>query len=132
MPVGAAEVWISGRIAWQIERHFGRYGDIRAAGDDDDGGARLFVTPYANARQLIAWTLGLGENARILGPPELVAELRERVALLVDRHSGDPQVAEALTPMEPAAAAAATNLVAAVARRQSDPGGSCHHRNLAA
>src|SRR5579859_1821579 len=25
-PVGEAEVWISGRIAWQIERHFGRYG----------------------------------------------------------------------------------------------------------
>src|ERR1700746_1914807 len=27
--VGRAEVWIAGRIAWQIERHFGRYGEIR-------------------------------------------------------------------------------------------------------
>ncbi len=98
-PVGTAEVWISGRIAWQIERHFGRYGEIRSAGDDDDPGARLFITPYANARQLIAWTLGLGENARITGPPELVAELRERVALLVERHTGEPQIADALTHM---------------------------------
>jgi proteasome accessory factor BC len=95
-PVGTAEMWISGRIAWQIERHFGRYGEIRPADDADDLGARLFVTPYANARQLIAWTLGLGENARVIGPPDLVAELRERVALLVDRHSGEPQIAEAL------------------------------------
>jgi predicted DNA-binding transcriptional regulator YafY len=101
-PVGVAEVWISGRIAWQIERHFGRYGEIRSAVDDDDPGARLFVTPYANARQLIAWTLGLGENARIIGPAELVAELRDRVALLVERHTGEPQVAEALMTVDPA------------------------------
>ncbi|MGZ4351265.1 MAG: helix-turn-helix transcriptional regulator, partial [Solirubrobacteraceae bacterium] len=93
-PVGVAEVWIGSRIAWQIERHFGRYGEIRPAGEDDDPGDRLFVTPYANARQLIAWVLGLGENARMAGPPELVDELRERVALLVERHTGDPQVAE--------------------------------------
>ncbi|MFZ0041067.1 MAG: WYL domain-containing protein, partial [Solirubrobacteraceae bacterium] len=75
-PLGVAEVWIGNRIAWQIERHFGRYGEIRSAGEEADPGDRLFVTPYANARQLIAWTLGLGENARIVGPPELVSELR--------------------------------------------------------
>jgi predicted DNA-binding transcriptional regulator YafY len=92
-PVGVAEVWIGSRIAWQIERHFGRYGEIRPA-EDDDAGDRLLVTPYANSRQLIAWVLGLGENARVNGPPELVDELRERVSLLVDRHSGDPQVAD--------------------------------------
>ena len=89
-PVGVAEVWIGSRIAWQIERHFGRYGEIRPAEDDDV----LFITPYANVRQVIAWVLGLGENARIVGPPELVDELRERVGLLVERHSGDPQVAD--------------------------------------
>ena len=88
--VGTAEVWIGGRIAWQIERHFGRYGEIRPAEDDDV----LFVTPYANSRQLIAWVLGLGENARIVGPPELLEELRERVGLLVERHSGEPQIAD--------------------------------------
>jgi predicted DNA-binding transcriptional regulator YafY len=87
--IGTAEVWIGQRIAWQIERHFGRYGEIRTAGEDADPDDRLFVTRYANARQLIAWALGLGDNARIAGPPELVAELRERVSLLVERHSGD-------------------------------------------
>jgi proteasome accessory factor BC len=63
-PIGEAEVWISGRIGWQIERHFGRYGTTRSDGDDGD---MVFTTPYANARQLVAWVLGLGEHARILG-----------------------------------------------------------------
>ncbi len=144
-PVGTAEVWISERIAWQIERHFGRYGEIhqpddsgaaqsgeaggrelddsgagrsseaggRAAGkperwpeEDAAAGDRLFVTQYANARQLIAWVLGLGDNARIVGPPELAAELRERVELLVQRHTGEPQIADVVksTPASPATA----------------------------
>jgi predicted DNA-binding transcriptional regulator YafY len=81
--VARAEVWVSERIAWQIERHFGRYGEIRAAEPD---GSAVFLTPYANARQLIAWALGLGENARISGPPELVTELRERLGVLIERH----------------------------------------------
>ncbi len=105
-PVGTAEVWISQRIAWQIERHFGRYGEIRPAGEDAEPGDRLFVTQYANARQLIAWVLGLGEHARAVGPPELVNELGDRVTLLVDRHSGDPQVADAAVPSVTAQAAA--------------------------
>ncbi|MFZ0090366.1 MAG: WYL domain-containing protein [Solirubrobacteraceae bacterium] len=98
-PVGVAEIRISSRIAWQIERHFGQYGEFRSVGDDDghgDPGDRLFLTPYANSRQLIAWVLGLGENARISGPPELVDELRERIGLLVERHTGEPQVAKVL------------------------------------
>jgi len=90
-PVGTAEVWIGPRIAWQIERHFGRYGEMRPG--EEESGDRVFITPYANARQLIAWVLGLGEHARILGPPALADELRERVELLIDRHSGDPQIA---------------------------------------
>ncbi len=103
-PVGTAEVWISERIAWQIERHFGPYGEIRSADDDggaDDGDgasrALVFSTPYANARQLIAWVLGLGENARIAAPPELETELHERVKLLIERHSGDPEIAPEAT-----------------------------------
>jgi predicted DNA-binding transcriptional regulator YafY len=95
-PVDVAEVWVSSRIAWQIERHFGRYGEIRAAGEDDDPGDRLFLTSYANVRQLIAWVLGLGDNARVTGPPELVTELRQRVGLLIERHSGDPHIARPL------------------------------------
>ena len=88
-PVGEAEILVAERIAWQIERHFGRYGSFR---DADDGDGRVFVTPYANARSVISWALGLGEHARVLGPPELTQELEERVALLVERHRGEPDV----------------------------------------
>jgi proteasome accessory factor C len=92
-PTGTAEVWISERIAWQIERHFGRYGEMEPG---DDGG-RIFRTAYANARQVIAWVLGLQDHARILGPPELLSELNERVGLLIERHSGEPPVTVAVT-----------------------------------
>jgi proteasome accessory factor C len=101
-PLGIAEVWIGNRIAWQIERHFGRYGEMRPAGDGADPGDRLFLTPYANSRQLIAWALGLGENARITGPPELVEELSERLGLLGERHTGEPLVADELPAADPA------------------------------
>ena len=83
---GNAEIWISARIAWQIERHFGRYGEIQPASSDGD---IVFTTAYANARQLIAWVLGLGENARIVSPPEMADDLRARVQTLVARHTGE-------------------------------------------
>ena len=116
-PVGTAEVWVGQRIAWQIERHFGRYGEIRPT-DDGDAEDRLFATPYANARQLIAWALGLGENARVSGPPELVEELRERLGLLVERHgdSWPATIAEALPPPQDGEPAATTT------RRVDDDG----------
>jgi proteasome accessory factor C len=84
--VGTAEVWLSHRIAWQIERHFEGYGDFQPAGDGDV----TFTTEYANARQLIAWVLGFGGNARVGGPPALLNEMRERVHTIVTRHSGEP------------------------------------------
>jgi predicted DNA-binding transcriptional regulator YafY len=86
-PVGIAEIWISSKIAWQVQRHFGRYGELHPA---DDGSGSIFVTSYSNARQLIAWVLGLGDNAHVLGPAELAAELRERVHMLAARHALDP------------------------------------------
>ncbi|HEY6399041.1 MAG TPA: WYL domain-containing protein [Solirubrobacteraceae bacterium] len=89
-PIGTAEIWIGSRIAWQIARHFGLYGEIREDGGDGDS---VFVTSYANARQLVAWVLGLGEHARILEPQELASELRDRLDLLIERHSGDPRIA---------------------------------------
>jgi proteasome accessory factor BC len=85
-PIGTAEVWIGRRIAWQIERHFGRYGEIRPTGDDGD---RVFITSYANSRQLIAWVLGLGEHARILEPDELASDFHERMEIVIERHRVD-------------------------------------------
>jgi proteasome accessory factor C len=94
---GEAKVWISPRIAWQIERHFGRYGEIREPQRGErpsgrrapaGGSDRVLVTPYASARQLASWVLGLGEHARVLEPPELSEEVTRRARLLVERHSG--------------------------------------------
>jgi proteasome accessory factor C len=124
-PIGEAEVWIGPRIAWQIERHFGRYGDMHP----DEDGARRFTTSYANARQLIAWVLGLGENARILGPPELAAELQERVELLILRHTGEPQVRPAARAAADAHGAAAGG--ASTSRRPGPEDGNGHHPDAA-
>ena len=44
-PVGTAEIHVSERIAWHVERNFGRYGTLAPA---DDGG-QVFRTDYAIA-----------------------------------------------------------------------------------
>ncbi|MEA2297485.1 MAG: proteasome accessory factor [Solirubrobacteraceae bacterium] len=89
--IGRAEILIAERVAWQVERHFGRYGELRdpPAGTGAPGD-RVFETEYGNARQLLSWVLGLGEHAEVLGPPELVAEHRRRVDLLAARHADSP------------------------------------------
>jgi proteasome accessory factor C len=97
-PAGQAEVWISERIAWQVERHFGRFGTIRPA--EDGSGDMIFTTEYASVRQLAAWALRLGEHARILAPDELVAEVAERVELLHERHTGELDLAAILPASE--------------------------------
>jgi proteasome accessory factor C len=87
---GVAEVLLGERIAWQIERHFGRFGEIFAA--DEHGSAkgdRLLRTPYSNARMIVSWVLGLGEYAQLIGPSELVEELGRRLATIEDLH-GEP------------------------------------------
>jgi predicted DNA-binding transcriptional regulator YafY len=97
---GSAEIRVAERIAWQLDRHFGRYGEVRAI---DGSGDRLFVTEYSSSRQLISWVLGLGEHASILGPPELVDELARRVKLIVERHSHAPSAGPASLATTPAA-----------------------------
>jgi proteasome accessory factor BC len=104
---GVAEVLISERIAWQIERHFGRYGEIRepepdaGAGEGACAGDRVFLTGYSNPRGIVSWVLGLGAHARLLGPEELTDELGRRVELLEEHHD------EALPDGEEAGAAGA-------------------------
>jgi proteasome accessory factor BC len=95
--VGFAEVLVSARIAWQLERHFGRYGEIRALdahGEDAERlreahaseGDVLFTTGYSSPRTIVAWVLGLGANARLLGPGSLTRELERRLERLWERH----------------------------------------------
>ncbi len=89
---GTAEILLSGRIVWQIERHFGRYGEMRRV-DGGDREQRLFLTPYAKERLILSWVLGLGEQAQLLGPPSLLEEMRHRISLLLSRHAEMPDLA---------------------------------------
>jgi predicted DNA-binding transcriptional regulator YafY len=95
---GVAEILISERIAWQIERHFGHYGEIRPVGEDEDGSAaegdRIFATPYSSARGIISWVLGMGAHARLLSPAALSEELERRLELIAQRHAESPPVLE--------------------------------------
>jgi predicted DNA-binding transcriptional regulator YafY len=122
---GVARVLVCERIAWQVERHFGRYGEI--LGED---GETVFATGYSNPRSVISWVLGLGANARLLGPEELVDELQRRLELLEERHGDTPPSA----PSGGGAGAAVTTGTAAGARitassrsrasRRADPAGA--------
>ncbi len=103
--VDVARVWISERIAWQVERHYGRYGDTAPA---PDGDGIVFSTRFANSRQLAAWALRLGEHARVLEPGALQAEVAERTQRLRDLHTGalslaDPRPGPAAASSAPAA-----------------------------
>ena len=94
-PVGVARVWVSPRIDWLVQRHFGHAGsttDAALADDAPDDGV-VFETPYSHARELISWVMGLGDRARVIGPPELREETAERVTLLVERHANPPEQA---------------------------------------
>ncbi len=100
---GVAEILISERIAWQVERHFGRYGEIRNPLDGVEGedGSRMFLTPYSSSRGIISWMLGLGPHAHLLGPEQLNSELEERLELLAERHGDTLPGAEAkVTPAQ--------------------------------
>ena len=70
-PIGTAEVWVSERIAWQVERHYGRFGEV-APGED---GGRSSPPPTPTRASSPRWVLSLGEHARVDGPAELVDEV---------------------------------------------------------
>ena len=84
---GVARIWLSERIAWLVRRHLGPEVGTVVEEDVDDG--VVFETAYGDARQLIAWVLGLGERARILEPAELAEQAQQRVRLVAERH-GEP------------------------------------------
>ncbi|MEA2422597.1 MAG: proteasome accessory factor, partial [Thermoleophilaceae bacterium] len=96
-PAGTARIWVSERIDWLAQRHFGHAGTVvpAASADDAPDDGVVFETEYANGRQLVSWVLGLGERARVLSPASLVEEADERVALIVERHAQMPELAAA-------------------------------------
>jgi predicted DNA-binding transcriptional regulator YafY len=93
---GTAKVFLRERIAWLVERDFGRHGTFRkpVKADGAKGRGIVFETEYASARQLISWVLSWRDNARLLDPPELAAEAAERLELLRDRHRQEFDVAK--------------------------------------
>jgi predicted DNA-binding transcriptional regulator YafY len=93
---GTAKIFIRERIAWLVERDFGSYGDLRPAvkSDGAPGKGQVFETKYASVRELIAWVLRWRQNAEVLGPEELRADVASRRALLHDRHHNGFEPAE--------------------------------------
>ncbi len=117
---GVAEVLIGERIAWQIERHFGRFGEIGPAGEEGQHpGDRLLRTSYSSARMIVSWVLGLGEPARLLGPPELVEELGRRLALLEELHSEALELADSVPTVEEPSSTSAAGASATRADRRA-------------
>ena len=104
------------RADWQLgeERGRGRDPDRRAhrlAGgtplralrrDPPQDGETVFVTSYSNPRGIVSWVLGLGANARLLGPEELTRELDRRLELLEERHREGALAAPRPLPARPA------------------------------
>jgi proteasome accessory factor BC len=94
--VGSAAIFLRERIAWLVERDFGRHGEFRkpTKGDGVKGRGIVFETEYASERQLISWVLSWRENARLLSPPKLAKEADKRLKLLRERHRRQFEVAE--------------------------------------
>src|SRR5271166_5280439 len=103
--LGVAEILVSERIAWQVERHFGRYGEIREGED----GSRIFLTGYSSPRGIVSWVLGLGTHAHLQGPAELTREFERRLELLEERHGETPPGAGA-KPVRPSDASPAASV----------------------
>jgi proteasome accessory factor BC len=99
----SAKIFVRERIAWLVERDFGRFGELRPArkGDRAPGRGSIFETRYASSRQLVAWVLSWRHNATVLEPKELVREAEERLTTLRKRHRGEFEAAK--TVARPAA-----------------------------
>jgi proteasome accessory factor C len=97
---GSATIFFRERIAWLIERDFGRHGTVRPATPEDgvDGDGIVLETTYASERELLAWVLRWRQNAEVLAPPELRKVAEERIALLRDRHVNGFEIAESAEP----------------------------------
>ena len=92
-PVGRARIRLSNRVDWLARRHFGHAGEVTEA----DNGS-IFETDYADPRQMLSWVLGLGDQAEIEAPDELIAQARERLDLVVERHTKLPELAKPAPP----------------------------------
>jgi len=97
-PRAAARVRVSAAMAWWVQAHWAHCGSVTPL----DDGAIVYETAYADARPLLGWVLGLADEAELLEPPELRAELGERLERLAGMLADPP----AQAPARPAGGAA--------------------------
>ena len=92
---GTAQVFVRERIAWLVERDFGKYGSLRkvAKADGVKGRGMVYETEYASIRQLISWVLSWRENAQLIAPSDAATAGAKRMELLRNRHKGQFEVA---------------------------------------
>jgi proteasome accessory factor C len=92
---GTAQVFVRERIAWLVERDFGKYGTLRKVTKDDGMRKRgmVYETEYASVPQLISWVLSWRENAELIAPKKAADEAGKRMKLLRERHRGEFDVA---------------------------------------
>jgi proteasome accessory factor BC len=92
---GTAQIFVRERIAWLVERDFGKYGSLRKVTKTDGvkGRGMVYETEYASIRQLISWVLSWRENAQLISPSDAATAGTERMELLRDRHKGAFEVA---------------------------------------
>jgi predicted DNA-binding transcriptional regulator YafY len=100
-PHGRARIRVSAAMAWWVEAHWGHCGTVTDAGD----GAVEYETPYADARPLLGWLLGLADDAELLEPEELRAQLRAQLDRLAGLLDGPPPATKPAPAKGPAATA---------------------------
>ena len=77
-PHKVARIRVTPGMAWWVEAHWSHCGTVVA---QDDGGI-VYETPYADARPLLSWLLGLADAAELLEPADLREQLRARLGRL--------------------------------------------------
>ncbi len=93
---GSAKVFLRERVAWLVERDYGKYGSIRKAtkADGAPGRGSIFETEFASGRQLVSWVLSWRENATLIEPAALAKDAKQRLDLLRTRHRDEFDVAD--------------------------------------
>jgi predicted DNA-binding transcriptional regulator YafY len=90
--IGEARIQVGHDTAWWVERAYGEAGRV-----EDD----VFVTEYSSLEQLASWILRQDGRAVPLEPDELRRVVKESLALVAERHSGEaPKLAREVAPTE--------------------------------
>src|SRR5450759_1485094 len=93
-PTGTARIRVAPEMAWWVEAHWGHCGAI----ERQEGGGIVYSTPYADARPLLGWLLGLADAAELLEPAKLREQLGAQLRRLDGLLDAEPPQAPPLRP----------------------------------